>query len=59
MAAADIGERVMPYQAPKHTETVRRIKIKIGKDWSAIDFGREIPRGEAMKRARQILETLA
>lgn len=39
--------------------TVRKIKIEIGKEWVAIDFGREIPREEAMKRARQTLESLA
>ncbi len=40
-------------------EKVRRIRIEIGKEWVAIDFGREISRDEAMKRARVTLESLA
>lgn len=49
----------MPYQVPTAPpETVRRIKIEIGKDWQAIDFGREIPREEAIARAQTILDTM-
>lgn len=44
---------------PKPIETVRHVKVQIGAEWTAIDFGREVPREYAVQRAKEALEALA
>lgn len=49
----------MPVLIEKPIETVKRVKIQIGDEWSEVCFGKAIPREDAVVRARQILEAMA
>ena len=44
---------------PEPGGMIKRVKVCIGDEWTEMNFGRPIPRDEAMQRARQALEALA
>lgn len=48
----------MPLQTTKPVEVVRKIKIQIGDEWIERSFGQGISRDQAMRLARETLESL-
>jgi hypothetical protein len=49
----------MPLQTEKQPDLIREVKIVIGSEWTSVRFAEPIPRADAMKRARVILELMA
>lgn len=49
----------MPVIMERPIETVRWIKVQIGEEFIAIDFGRPVLRARAIERAREALESMA
>ena len=47
----------MALRVETEPDTVRKFRIEIGSEFVACDFGRDIPRNEAMKRIRIMLDT--
>ena len=49
----------MALQIEKQPDLIREVKIIIGYEWTAVRFAKPLPRAAAMKRARQMLESMA
>lgn len=49
----------MPMISPPRADAVvREIKIKVDEEWSAVRFAQPVPRAEAFRRLRQMLEAM-
>lgn len=47
----------MPLKVKRQEPTVRKASIAIGSETFSVDWGREIPHAEAMRRVRIVLAT--